>query len=111
MREIKEASLKEVKAQILKTLEEMGISVKKIVLFGSRARGNPLPNSDFDFLIITEKTYGVKEKMRIASTIRRALAELHVFADIIINSEEEVEIKKNRIGCVTRYALAEGVVI
>jgi hypothetical protein len=50
----------------------------------------------------------VKEKMQIASTIRKVLAELYVFADIIINSEEEAEIKKDRIGCVTRYALKEG---
>jgi predicted nucleotidyltransferase len=106
-----ETSLSAIKAQILKTLDEMGISAKQIILFGSRARGDYSKNSDYDFLIITEKTFGLKEKMQIASAIRRALAELYVCADIIINSEEEVKIKKDRIGCVTRYALAEGIEI
>jgi len=104
----REISIKEIKAEVLKCLNEMGISVRQIILFGSRARGDFSKHSDYDFLIITEKTFSVKEKMQIASTIRKVLAELYVFADIIINSEEEAEIKKDRIGCVTRYALKEG---
>ncbi|MGB9772527.1 MAG: nucleotidyltransferase domain-containing protein, partial [Bacteroidota bacterium] len=92
-----------------KCLNEMGVSIKQVILFGSRARGDYSKNSDF--LIITERTFGFKEKMQIASATRRALAELYVYADIVINSEEEVEIKKGRIGCVTRYALKEGIKI
>lgn len=106
-----ETLLGKIKAEILKTVDEMNIPVKQIILFGSRARGDYSTNSDFDFLLITEKTYSFKEKMRIASAIRKALAEMYISADIIINSEEEVEIKKDRIGCVTRYALKEGIAI
>jgi predicted nucleotidyltransferase len=101
--------LHEIKTQILKVLDDMDISVKQIVLFGSRARGNFLRDSDFDFLIITGASFDFKEKMQIAAAIRKKLAELYVNADIIINSEEEIKLKRNRIGCVTRYALKEGI--
>lgn len=111
MRQTKEITLKRIKEEILKCFNEIGISVKKIILFGSRARGDFSTKSDYDFLIIIDKTLDFKEKMKIASTIREKLAQIFVFADIIINSEEEVEIKKERIGCVTRYALREGIVI
>lgn len=111
MRQTKEITLKRIKEEILKCFNEIGISVKKIILFGSRARGDFSTKSDYDFLIIIDKTLDFKEKMKIASTIRRKLAQIFIFADIIINSEEEVEIKKERIGCVTRYALREGIVI
>jgi len=46
--------------------------VKNIILFGSRARGDFSKYSDYDFLIITEKTFNIKEKMEIAKTIRKA---------------------------------------
>jgi predicted nucleotidyltransferase len=90
----KEISLQDIKTQILKVLNDIGISVKRIILFGSRARGDFLRDSDFDFLIITTDNFDFKEKMRIAAAIRKKLAELYINADIIINSEEEVELKK-----------------
>jgi len=37
-------------------LKEAGIPVKSIILFGSRARGEHLKNSDIDILVILEKT-------------------------------------------------------
>jgi len=107
----REISLKEIKAEILKCLKEIRVSVKQIILFGSRAKGNYSKFSDYDFLIITNETFTIREKMEIAKKVRMALAELYIHADVIINSEEEAEFKKNKIGYVTRYALKEGTVI
>ena len=109
MIEKKELSIAEIKAEILKSLKGMYVSVKRIILFGSRARGNYSTFSDYDFLIITKKKLTIKEKMKMAGEIRRSLARFYIAADIIINSEEEVELKKNKIGYITRYALKEGV--
>jgi len=100
-----------IKEEILKTLNEKGIRIKRIILFGSRASGEATTLSDYDLLIITEKPFPIREKMRIAKAVRKALSELLVPSDVIINSEEEVEIKKDRIGCITRYAIKEGIVI
>jgi len=107
----KHKQLQNIKAEILRCLEEIQVSVKSIILFGSRAKGDFSKYSDYDFLIITEKTFSIKEKMEIARVLRKALAELYIPTDIIINSEEEVEYKRNKIGYVTRYALKEGVSI
>lgn len=111
MIEKKNPSIEEIKDEILKSFKEMNVSVKRIILFGSRARGDHSKFSDYDFLIITKETLTIKEKMKMAGNIRAVLARLYIAADIIINSEEEVEIKKNKIGYVTRYAIKEGVTI
>lgn len=107
----KELSIEEIKAEILKSLKNMDVEIKKIILFGSRASGNYSKQSDYDFLIVTEKIFTIKEKMEIAKKIRVVLAEFYISSDIIIKSEEELEIFRHRIGTVTREALKEGVEI
>ena len=44
-----------IKEAILKTLELLGLGAAKIILFGSRARGDFSKYSDYDILIITKK--------------------------------------------------------
>ncbi|MCL0057329.1 nucleotidyltransferase domain-containing protein [Dehalococcoidia bacterium] len=107
----KEKSIEDIKAEIWECLDEMGVTVKNIILFGSRARGDFSKSSDYDFLIVTEKTFTIKEKMKIAKKIRVVLAEFYIPADIIIKSEEELENFRHRIGTVTREALKEGMEI
>lgn len=97
-----------IKKEILQALSEMEVTVKDIILFGSRARKEYTKYSDYDFLIIVDKSYSFKEKMRIRKKINQVLAKLLIPSDIIINSEEEIKHKKDRIGCITRYAIREG---
>jgi predicted nucleotidyltransferase len=92
----KEISQPEIKATILRCLDELGVKLSQIILFGSRARGDYSKFSDYDFLIVTKDTFPIKEKMKIAASIRTALAELYVSVDVIINSEEEIAHKKIR---------------
>ncbi len=75
MDNMKEKSIEDIKVEIWKCLDEMSVTVKNIILFGSRARGDFSKFSDYDFLIVTEKTFTIKEKMKIAKRIRVALAE------------------------------------
>jgi predicted nucleotidyltransferase len=103
--------INEIKKKIMECLDKRGVVVKSIILFGSRARGDFSKYSDYDLLIITEKTFTIKEKREISKKVNKVLARMFIPSDIIINSEEEVEYKKDRIGCVTRYALKEGVKI
>jgi len=106
-----EKSLEEIKAEIIKSLERRGISVKKIILFGSRARGDSSSSSDYDFLIITERTFSIEEKREIVAGIKEVLVNLYIPSDIIIKSEEEVEYFKDKIGSVVRQALKEGIAL
>jgi len=106
-----------VKSTIFQTLEKMNIKIYKIILFGSRARGDFDEYSDYDLLIITEKKYNKKEKMNIAKILRQNLAEINVKnnrvigSDIIIKSAKEFETSKKYIGSITNQALMEGIFI
>ncbi|NOZ36245.1 MAG: nucleotidyltransferase domain-containing protein [Chlorobi bacterium] len=81
----------------------------KIIMFGSRAKGNCSKNSDYDFIIITEKKISVKEKRNFQAQIRKKLAEHKIPADIIIQNKSEVKIKENIKGHIIRQAVKEGV--
>ncbi len=97
----------------IKTIEEAigskGLKVKKIMLFGSRARGNPREDSDWDFFVIVDKKLGFNEKWDIIDEIKIKLAKLKIPNDIILKSEDEVEESKGDIGRITYYALKEGI--
>jgi uncharacterized protein len=84
---------------------------KKIILFGSQARGDAVVGSDFDILIITEKPLQHSENYSTATELRRSLAQKNIDVDIIIKSEEEVETLKNIRGSLIRNALLEGVTL
>lgn len=112
MKEIQSSEVNIIKEQILKTLLNLGASAQRIILFGSRARKNFTRFSDYDVLIIiTDKTFEINKKMRISKNIREYLAKLGIDADVIIKSDHEVEVLKNKPGSVVRNALKEGVAI
>jgi len=101
----KKTFMVELKEDIVKCLNDVGVSVKKVILFGSRARGDYTKHSDYDFLIITENKYTFKEKIEISGKIRKLFVRFHIPSDIIIKSDDEVEYLKDKIGSVTRLAL------
>ncbi len=83
----------------------------KILLFGSRARKNNSNDSDYDFLIITKKTIDVRRKRTLKSILRKELAKFKIPADILIQSEDEINTKKEITGHILRQVLKEGVVL
>ena len=87
------------------------LNCEKIILFGSRARGNFSEGSDYDILIILRKALPIKEKIRLFTRLRRDLAKRGVDADIIIKSRDEVDYYKDKIGNVVRNALRDGVTL
>ena len=102
---------KTIKEQIMKSLDDMGISVGNIILFGSRARGDYNEDSDYDILIITKETFSIKEKMCIFNKVNDILAKMLIPCDIIIKSQDEVEYLRDKIGSVTREAVEEGILL
>lgn len=83
----------------------------RILLFGSRARKNNSNDSDYDFLIITRETIDVRKKRMIKSIIRKELARFKIPADILIQSEDEINSKKEITGHILKQVLREGVAI
>lgn len=94
---------------IIDTFQEHGLGTKKIILFGSRARGDQREDSDWDILVVTDQKLTRREKMEISRIIRERLAEFYIDCDLILKSEDEVEFCKDLFGTVTREALKEGV--
>jgi len=82
-----------------------------ILLFGSRARQDHSPSSDYDLVIITNETLDIEQKWFYQAQIRKTLAQEKIPIDIIIQSENEFKINKARSGHIMRYASQEGVVI
>lgn len=104
-------TIKNIKQTILEYLKEKGINIKRIILFGSRARGDFKTNSDWDLLIVLGKQVSREEKKEIAHKIRKELANLYIPCDVIVSSEEEIEKRKEVIGSVIRNALKRGVTL
>jgi predicted nucleotidyltransferase len=100
-----------IKKIINQVLEEKGIKLEGIILFGSRVRGDFKENSDWDLLIIVEEKLSRYERVEILHFIRRKLADEFIPSDVIIKSREEVEERKKVIGSVIKNAIEEGILL
>jgi predicted nucleotidyltransferase len=83
----------------------------RILLFGSRARKDNSLDSDYDFLIITKETIDIRKKRTLKSMIRMELARFKIPADILIQSEEEIDLKKDINGHILKQVIREGVAL
>ncbi|ASB48857.1 nucleotidyltransferase domain-containing protein [Alkalitalea saponilacus] len=83
----------------------------RILLFGSRARRDNRDDSDYDFLIITKETIDIRRKRTLKSVLRKELAQLKIPADILIQSEDEINSKKEITGHIIKHVLREGVTL
>jgi predicted nucleotidyltransferase len=80
----------------------------RILLFGSRARGEAKASSDVDLLVVLPE---VTNKRQAAVEVLRALGDLSVAADIVVSSPEELARRGQVNGDVLRAALREGKVV
>ena len=84
----------------------------RVLLFGSRAKGDYDRFSDYDLLIITPVTLPDRKKIELSTLLNHAIVNaLRIPVDILINSEEEVREKKDLPGHVVRTAIREGVLL
>ena len=81
----------------------------RVLLFGSRAKKTNHPKSDYDIYIIAPSQLDNEEKKLLRRTIRQNLAKLCLGFDIILDSADEVESKKNMFGTITREAIKYGI--
>lgn len=81
---------------------------EKIILFGSRARGDALPDSDADLLVVM-KVRG--SRRRKASEIDLALAGIGIPKDVILVTPDEFQRYRDIVGTVVYPAIREGKVL
>ncbi len=95
---------------IKKSVNEL-LPKSRVVLFGSRSRKEETASSDYDFLVITKDVLDVLKKRSIKADLRKRLAEHKIPADILIESENEIAVKKELVGHVVKTAISEGVAL
>jgi len=59
----------------------------EVLLFGSRARKEATPESDFDVLVITSLNLSPKQKLPLKTNIRKDLLKEGIRSDILIQSK------------------------
>ncbi|PIU21075.1 MAG: hypothetical protein COT15_04240 [Candidatus Diapherotrites archaeon CG08_land_8_20_14_0_20_34_12] len=98
-------------AEISKNFAEKlkkGIKPEKILLFGSRARGDNFKTSDFDFIIVSEKFKDVHFLDRMSGIYK--YWDNDYLIEPLCYTSEEFEMKKKQIGIVKK-AVEEGIEI
>jgi predicted nucleotidyltransferase len=82
---------------------------QRILLFGSRARGQANKDSDVDFLVVEREPFGPnRSRRREAVRIWRCLSEFRIPTDILVYSTNEVAQWKDSRQHVIGMALREG---
>jgi predicted nucleotidyltransferase len=101
---ITEDIIQEIAARIAKEA-----SPRRIVLFGSCARGEIGRDSDVDLLVVEDELFGPqRSRFEEINRLRRTLRGLAVPVDLLVFSHDEVERWKDTTNHIIRFALREG---
>jgi len=106
-----EETLKLIKGTILNVAKEYNVEIDKIILFGSRARGDYGEGSDWDILIVTKEKLDKDLFWNLFKKIKRELSKIKVYGDLIIVSSEYYEKNKENVGNISYYASMEGKIL
>jgi predicted nucleotidyltransferase len=81
---------------------------RKIILFGSAARGEMGPNSDLDILVVMPT--GIHRR-KTARSIYRNLIGVGFAADIVVVTEQDLDRYGDNIGMVIKPAIEQGKIL
>lgn len=105
----KEEILQIAKKVITEEIERAGFKVQRIILFGSRAKGDERQDSDWDFYVVINKKIDFKTKKFLVGSILMKLAEFNIFCDILINDEIGYNRLKKEKSTISYLASKEGI--
>lgn len=104
-----EEVLRRAKAIITDEVEKAGCRLVRLILFGSRARGDARPDSDWDFYVVIDTDLPIAQRRGLATRIRRRFVSGGFYGDVLIQSQDVVRDREGDTGYLTYYALKEGV--
>ena len=81
---------------------------RKIILFGSHARGDAREDSDVDFLVIEERLENRREEM---ARLRHLLSPLRIPVDVLVIAEKDYRERRDWLNTVYYEAHREGKVV
>ncbi|MYF07224.1 MAG: nucleotidyltransferase domain-containing protein [Rhodospirillaceae bacterium] len=107
MAQVDEALLQRMTAAIVDEADP-----ERVILFGSRARGDAGPDSDVDLIVIEAEPFGPgRDRRAEAVRLWRALSGFRVPKDILVYSRDEVDYWRDSLNHVLARALREGTVL
>lgn len=96
--------LKEMTDRIVKA-----VNPRKVLLFGSHARGTARPDSDLDFLVVEDGPFNATRSRRAAITrLAMLFPDVRIPIDFLVYSAEEVDRLKNTRNHVVYHAVNDG---
>ena len=96
---------------IQEEIGKAGLKIERIILFGSRARGDYSEDSDWDILVILKNEFTREVKRRTLRNIYSGLAGLENSYEIILMSKRDFERMKDIVGSLSYAAELEGITI
>jgi uncharacterized protein len=85
------------------------VAPERIILFGSRARGQAQPDSDVDLVVIEKENFGPDRNRSLEiDRINRALRSFRVPSDVLVFSEAELDKWRHAVNHVLYDAIHEG---
>ena len=93
-----------------KILSELNIDYFKIILFGSRAKGEGTEGSDWDFYIIINNISSEQERRKLWYHVYRMFHQYFPITpvDIVIKDRESYELEKTIINTLSYEVTVEG---
>ena len=80
----------------------------RVVLFGSRARGEGRVGSDFDLLVVADSS---EPRYRRSAPLYAGLADIPAEVDVVVYTPDEIEAWRNVPESLSQRAMTEGVVL
>ena len=88
------------------------VNPKRIIVFGSRARGDARPDSDLDLLVVTDRPFGPSHKRETElRKVRRALRGIRIPIDILLYWSDEIREWAGSPNHVIGRTLREGTIV
>jgi predicted nucleotidyltransferase len=97
--------------EIIKKIANEAIPGCRVLLFGSRARNTNQEQSDYDIIIVINQEWTPNQKMPYRTAIREKLSKFHIYADVLVQSENEIKVKSKLIGHVIRSAMKDAIAL
>ncbi|HOW24680.1 MAG TPA: nucleotidyltransferase domain-containing protein [Bacteroidales bacterium] len=97
--------------ELIKVTAWKYIADAEVFLFGSRARKDAYPDSDYDILLITAIELDPRQKLPLKTRIRKELLQSGIRSDILIQSREEIKKKKRLPGHIIKNILKEAILL
>jgi len=96
---------------ITDVLDRHGVRPLRFYLFGSRAREDHRPDSDWDIYVVVDRELAPADRRLIVTEVKRSLALLRIPNDVVLKSAERFDALRDYPGSLAYDVVREGVAL